>query len=102
MRSTSNSKILVKIHESQGRKIIAVCDKELVGKKFEEGEFCLDISYRFYGGEEMGEEEIIEILKDATNVNAVGENSVSLICKIFDGCGVIRICNIPHVQIFEL
>ena len=66
MRSKTSNKaenmktgILIKIHKSAGKEILAVADKEIIGKKFEEGELCLDVSERFYKGEEKTEEEII-------------------------------------------
>jgi len=62
------------------RLVVAVCDSELLGKRFEEGNFQLDVKENFYKGEEKSEEETIEFLKrmsqeDAT-FNIVGEKSV--------------------------
>jgi len=67
------------------RDIVAICDKELVGKKFEEpfegGVKQLDVKENFYKGEESDEENVREIIKkmakeDAT-FNIVGEKSVA-------------------------
>lgn len=63
------------------RDIVAVCDKELLGKKFEEGKFQLEVKENFYKGEESNEEEVSKIMKimaeeDAT-FNIVGEKSVN-------------------------
>ena len=92
------SGILVKIHESSGASILAVADKELVGKKFEEGELCLDVTERFYGGEEKTEEEIISLMKESQNINLVGEKAVALGIKaeIITQDSVIKIKGIPH------
>lgn len=62
------------------RDIVAICDKELIGKKFEEGKFQLDLKESFYKGEEVDEQKAIEIIQnmsaeDAT-FNIVGEKSV--------------------------
>ena len=67
------------------RDVVVICDKELLGKKFEEGKFQLDIKENFYKGKEVNEEEIIEIIKkmsaeDAT-FNVVGEKSINAALK---------------------
>ena len=64
------------------RDVVAVCDSELLGKKFEEGKFQLDIKENFYKGKETDEAEIFEIIenlskKDAT-FNLVGQKSIAL------------------------
>lgn len=93
--------MLVKIHESY-RKIIAVCDAELLGKRFEEGKMQIDVSEAFYGGEKKTGEEVIELLKDSatedSTFNILGEKSVSAAIKagIIDEKGIIRIQGIPH------
>lgn len=61
---------------------MAICDSDLLGKIFEEGQFQLDIKEGFYKGEEMNEDETKEIIlkmaaEDAT-FNIVGKKSVSL------------------------
>ena len=68
------------------RDIVAICDKELLGKKFEEGKFQLDIKENFYKGKEVDSESLIEIIKkmsteDAT-FNIVGKKSVNVALKI--------------------
>lgn len=93
--------MLVKIHESY-RKIIAVCDEDLIGKKFEEGNVQLDIRQDFYRGELMDEQELIDFLRDAatedSTFNIVGENSVNSAIKagIISEEGLIRVQGIPH------
>ena len=92
------SGVLIKIHESRGKRIVAVADKELIGKRFEEGERYLDITERFYKGKEETEEEILKILKQSTNTNLVGKKSVALGIKagIITQESIIMIKGIPH------
>jgi uncharacterized protein len=71
--------MLLKIHKSY-RDVVAVCDSDLIGKRFEEGRFQLDVKESFYRGEEIPEERAVQILKrmfieDAT-FNIVGKDSV--------------------------
>jgi len=74
-------KILIKIHEHY-RKIIAVCDNDLLGKKFEEGKMQLDVNEKFYGGKEYEKKKALKILKNALEddacFNFVGKNSIDL------------------------
>ena len=93
----------VKIHKKQGRTVIAIADKEIIGMKFEEGKFQLEVSEHFYKGEEKSEEEVIALLKEATNVNLVGKKSVALAVKegIIQEENIIRIKKIPHACILD-
>lgn len=93
--------MIVKIHKTQeGRKIIAICDKELIGKRFEEGNLQLNLRSDFYNGEEKKEEEIKNLIKDVYIVNLAGEKSIKfgIDMKVVDKKNIIRIKNIPHVQ----
>lgn len=72
------------------RDVVAICDSELLGKRFEEGKFQLDIKESFFKGDEIGEEKTIEILKDMekedATFNIVGEKSTDIALK----AGIIR------------
>ena len=83
---------------SSYRDVVAVCDSELLGKRFEEGKFQLDVKESFYKGEEVDEERAIQIKKrmsgeDAT-FNIVGKNSIDIALKagiiIEEGIGEIQ------------
>jgi len=66
------------------RKVVAICDSEILGKKFEEGKKQLHLKESFYQGEKgkkVSEEELIKLieinkLEDAT-FNIVGEKSIN-------------------------
>ncbi len=68
------------------RDIVAICDKELLGKKFEEGKFQLEIKENFYKGKEANEKEIIKIIKDMSmedaTFNIVGKKSIAIALKV--------------------
>jgi len=94
--------MIVKVHKTQdGRKIVAICDNDLIGKKFEEKNLQLDLSADFYKGEEKSEEEIIELIKGSYMVNIVGKKSINLAVKlgIMDKKNIIKIKKIPHAQV---
>jgi len=80
------------------RDVVVICDKELLGKKFEEGKFQLDIKESFYKGKEVDEGASIEIMKkmsaeDAT-FNIVGEKSINTALK----AGIISIEEIGKIK----
>ena len=93
--------MIVKEHKTRdGRLMLAVCDSELKGKKFYEGELQLDLSSDFYNGEEKPEEFIVELFKMAYIVNLAGEKAVSLGIKekIIEKDHIIKVDGIPHAQ----
>jgi hypothetical protein len=63
------------------RNIVAVCDSELIGKRFEEDIFQLDVKESFFKGEIKTREEAIEIMKDMkledSTFNIMGDRAVS-------------------------
>ena len=87
--------ILIKIHESGESSIVCLCDSNLIGKKFIEGDLCLNVSVRFYGGREFKEKDI-KLIKESNNLNVVGEESIKLVLKYREIDKVIKIKNIPH------
>lgn len=84
------------------RNIVAICDSEIVGKTFEEGNFKLETKESFFKGEKKEPEEVEKILKemvleDAT-FNIVGKNSTSLAIKsgIIEEEKIKKITGIPY------
>jgi uncharacterized protein len=87
------------------RDVVAVCDKELLGKKFEEGKFQLDIKENFFRGRESSKEEVMEIMRDMrledSTFNIIGEESIqtALESGIITKKGIGRIANIPFALV---
>ncbi len=83
------------------RVIITLCDKELLGKCFEEGELLLDVKENFFGGKHLPKEEISNLLQDYAKedakFNIVGEKSVHLALEegLINEEGIKRIQGIP-------
>ncbi len=96
--------ILVKVHESY-RWVVAVCDKDIFGRKLVEGKRALDVSGVFFEGEAMDREKVIsEIIRcnneDAT-FNFVGEKSVGIAkeLNIVKDEGVVVIDGVPFALV---
>ena len=94
----------VKVHKSY-RNVVAICDSELLGKRFEEDKFQLDVKENFYKGEKLSEKEMISEMKrmsreDAT-FNIVGEKSVNAAIKaeIISKDTVGEIAGIPFAMV---
>jgi len=93
--------LLVKIHSSY-RKIIAVCDADLLGKRFEQGKMQLEVRKDFYGGERKSEKEVVKLLqeveKEDATFNFVGTKAVSVGIKagVINKQGVLRVKGIPN------
>jgi hypothetical protein len=90
--------IFVKEHIYNNRKLLAICDGNLIGKTFEEGNKILNISKSFYFGEPMFEKDILNLIEDNTLLNIVGKESIdfALKNKLIIKEGIIKIKNIPH------
>jgi hypothetical protein len=77
--------MLVKVMDGS-RMVIAICDKNLFGKKFEEGKKQLDLTGDFFKGEEMTVEEVKEVMKtgrvEDASFNIVGTKSCGLAKKM--------------------
>ena len=90
----------IKIHRSY-RSIVAVCDSNLLGKKFEEDIRQLDIRENFYNGKNIEKEElirtIIKELKEDATFNIVGKDSVNaaLEAGVIDKSCIAEIHGIP-------
>ncbi len=96
--------MLVKITKAY-RDIVAICDSDLIGKKFEENEFQLDVKESFFSGEEFSKEKTIKVKQDMSRndatFNIVGKNSINtaLEAEIICEESIKRIQGIPFVLV---
>lgn len=84
-------------------KVVAICDNDLIGKEFEEGELYLKISESFYNGESKTIEEVEEIMINEDNLNLVGEKTIkiALNLKLINEKNIIKVQGVPHAQIIK-
>ena len=92
--------MIVKVHKSDEKIILAVCDTELIGKKFVEQNRQLDLRSNFFKGIEMDENQVKKLMKQAYIINLVGIKSVGvgLAEGLVEENRIIKIDNIPHAQ----
>lgn len=103
-KAKSEKLFFVKVHSHGADVVVAVCDRELLGKNFTEGDFVLEIREEFYGGKLATFDEVYELMRTATIVNVIGEKIVGELVrrKIIEEEALIHICGIPHVQIITV
>ena len=96
--------MLAKIHKNEGKMILALCDSDISGKKFEDGNLVLDLTSGFYNGKEVAKEKLKPYLKNAFAINAVGKEAVQFLIdkKIIDKKNVKTVKNIPHAQTVKM
>jgi len=79
-----------------------VCDPELLGKKFKQGELKLEVKESFYRGTEASVKECLAALREATIANLVGSivwHAVKV--GIIERANVFKIQSVPHAQLFR-
>ena len=89
----------------QGKDIlIGACDEKLIGKKFEEGKFQIDVSKEFYDGQRINTDVLKQYLLEATIANLVGKETIkcAIDLGLIDAECVIKIKGIPHAQMVRI
>jgi len=84
--------------------MVAGCDREILGSVLSDGEFQVKVSERFYGGEVVDWEKLMEHIEDATIVNLMGDRIVGLAVSegIVDENCVKNVCGVKHAQMITL
>lgn len=81
--------------------VIALCDKELIGKKLQEGNITIDLEKfkHFYMGDDL---KLIDERFDS--INAVGKKSIKYLVEngyLESNKNVKKVDKVPHVQIYK-
>lgn len=99
-----DSMISIKRYKHGEDLLVAACDENLLGKRFEEGKFQLYVAKEFYEGEKVSREVFKKLLSEATIANLVGKETVECAIEIgiVDPDCVIKIKGIPHAQMVKM
>lgn len=94
----------IKIYESELSVLLAVCDRELIGKTVQGCGIKLEISEDFYKGELVDIPQVQAALMEATTANITGERSIeaAISCGAIDTDSVMDIGGVPHAQMFSV
>lgn len=96
--------IYVNVHRSQSEVLVAVCDREILGRCFSEGDVGLDVSEVFYKGELVPLKRLSEFLSKASIVNLTGNRVVGEALRLgfLDEGRVLEVSGVRHAQIIVL
>lgn len=95
--------MILKERQTEQGLLVSVCDPDLLGETFENGEVSLTVKEEFYAGEdadEVGADAVVESLGRAAVANLVGTRSVEVAIDagIIDAGHVLEIEDTLHAQ----
>ena len=84
--------------------LLAIADKDIVGKTFKSNDLEIFITKDFYHEDFCDDKKALELIKQATIVNAMGKNIIDLLVKedFVKRENVLKPCGVPHVQIVNM
>ena len=90
-------KVFLKIHHRNEIDTVACCDEDLLNKVFKEGNFRIEISDQFFGGNLINLDDAINILKQASYFNIIGDVIINkaIDSQVLPKEGVLKINGIP-------
>jgi hypothetical protein len=96
--------VIVNERETEEGLLVAVCDDDLLGETFEEGNVSLTVTEEFYGGESVDEAAVVDSLARATVANIVGREAVELAIEegFVDEANVLEVESTLHAQLLQL
>jgi hypothetical protein len=90
-------KVFLKIHVQNEIETVAVCDEELLNQVLKKGNLRIEVSNQFFGGNLIKIDDAIDILKQSSYFNIVGEKIINkaIDCQILPKEGVRFINGVP-------
>ena len=94
----------VKVTDYQRKKMLNICDVELLGKKIIQDELKMNISENYYGEKLVDREEAKALMKNSSIINMVGRETISLSIQLGIGSesGVKTISDTPFLIVFKM
>ena len=82
---------------------VSVCDSDLLGKTLKEGSLQMHISTDYFGGQMVGEEDALKMIRESSVVNLAGERSVSMAVsnRLASQKAVRMIQGVPFLMIYK-
>ena len=93
--------LLLNERETPKGRLVSVCDAELIGETFENGEVSLTVNAEFYEGDVADEDAVVESLARCSVANIVGIDAVDVAIKpgFIDEENVLDIGETRHAQL---
>lgn len=93
----------VRLVNYQQRKMLNICDADLIGKTIRQSDLKVNISKSYFAERVIEEKEAEILLKNASIINMVGKQTIGLSIKLGIGSqkGVKEIEGIPFLLVFK-
>ena len=94
----------VKVTDHQKNLVLNICDIDLLGKNIVEDQLNMNISKSYYGQKIIEHEEAKHLLKNASIINMVGKDTVSLSIELGVGSesAIKLVDGIPFLIVFKM
>jgi len=73
-----STELIINERETEEGLLVSVCDADVLGETFENGDVSLTVEEEFYDGEAAGRERVVESLASCATANLVGTEVVAL------------------------
>ncbi len=94
-------KFIVSRKNNENGMLLVVTDADILGKKFEDDKAQLDLTKKFYQGQEKNEAEVRETIKKARHFHLTGTAAVTLGIDLglISKEKVLYVKKIPHAEV---
>lgn len=84
--------------------LVSVCDPNVLGETFEDGQISLTVDEEFYDGEPVDEGDVVDSLARCSVANLVGTQAVSVAIEhgFVEEANVLDIEDTRHAQLLRL
>lgn len=84
--------------------LVSVCDADILGDTFEDGDVSITVTEEFYAGDDSTESEVVAALERAAVANIVGNRAVEVAIEagVVDAENVLAIDQVKHAQVLNL
>jgi hypothetical protein len=99
--------MLLRERETERGLLVSVCDADLLGRTFENGQVSITVEESFYGGEDAVEADadaVVAGLRRASVANLVGEECVGIAVEagLVDEATVLEVGETRHAQLLQI
>ncbi len=93
--------LLLSERETQEGLLVAVCDADVLGETFENGDVSLTVTEEFYDGDPADPDAVAQSLARCSTANLVGEDAVELAIEegFVDPDNVMELAGTRHAQL---
>ncbi|CCQ33008.1 hypothetical protein HLRTI_001112 [Halorhabdus tiamatea SARL4B] len=97
----ADSGLLLTERETEEGLLVSVCDENVLGETFEDGELSLAVTEEFYGGDPASAETVVASLARCDTANLVGSTAVEIAIDqgFVDEANVLDIDGTRHAQL---